>query len=99
MTVTTDVVTYNMNIGNALVVTYIMNMGNAYRRARYALCFEEPLFAVGVQLVFLESLKSSKNQNIRPKLYNVKILVVDSGTGFSQLVPENRSAPINCKPV
>ena len=53
-----------------------MNTGNAYRRARNALCFENPHFAVQYNWIIL-----------KPKI--VKKNPPDSGTGFSQLVPAN----------
>ena len=57
-----------------------MNIGNAYRRARNALCFEKSHFAVTVQFDNIEAKKHPKNQSIS----TVKILVPESGTGFSQ---------------
>ena len=81
-----------------------MNIGNAYRRARNALRFEKPHFAVTVQLDNVKAKNRQKNQSIRPKLYRLKfwyrILVPD----FFQLIPANtnRSATLienlaNCK--
>ena len=39
-----------------------MNIGNAYRRARNALCFEKPHFAVTVQL---DNIKAKNRPKIK----------------------------------
>ena len=53
--------------GNTLYMLINMNIGN--RRARNALCFEKPNFAVTVQMDNIKAKTRPKIQMIRPKLY------------------------------
>ena len=79
-----------------------MNIGNAYRQACNALCSYNCII---LKLKKLSKKTKYKTQAIPLKFcFTVKILVLDSGTRFSQLVPANtnRSATLienltNCK--